>query len=52
MIFIIKHIKIIASDNLHFMTFDFNFVKREFYKTIIFKQSFYKNEIKLIIKYV
>ena len=52
MIFVIKHIKIIALNNLHFITLDFNFVKREFYKIIIFKQNFYKDEIEIIIKYV
>ena len=52
MIFIIKYIKIIALNNLHFITFNFDFVKRKFYKTIILKQNFYKNEIEIIIKYV
>ena len=52
MIFVIEYIKIIALNDLHFITLNFNFIKRKFYKIIIFKQIFYKDEIEIVIKYV
>ena len=49
MIFIIKYIKIIASNNLYFITFNFNFVKRKVYKIIIFNKAFIKMKLKLLL---